>query len=643
MDNYGRNAVEFDSAKRERLIQLAAKCRGDILRMTTLAGCGHPGGSMSSVDLYLSLFTSAQVDPTEPFKPERDRILISHGHTSPGAYAVLGNLGFFPIDDAIAHFRQAGSPYEGHVEANLPGIEWSSGNLGQGLSAGCGMALNSRLREIHNQVYVVMGDGEQQKGQISEARRFAVKFGLYNLTCLVDLNGLQISGSITDVMPQNIRSNFESDGWKVLEIDGHDFDAIHGALDQAVTDTDHCVAILAHTVMGKGVSFMENVAKWHGQALSNEKLPDALAELGQRDNLDQYRQLRTRDVDQIQLPVRPVMRPVIDSGEPMAYGNDKLTDNRSAWGNALTDITGINMSNSQATPIAVFDCDLASSVKTNGFEELLPDHFFQCGVMEHHTAVAAGALSTQDVQVFWADFGIFGVDEVYNQIRINDINETNLKLVCTHLGSDVGEDGKTHHCIDYLGLLNNLFHFRTLIPADPNQTDRIVRWAAGQAGNYFIGMGRSKSRIITTPAGEPFFDRNYEFRYGKADILRDGKDISIITMGILAPRAVAVADDLSREGISVGVYNFSCAKDLDLEVLATACRTGTLITYEDHHVGTGLGTIVADRICRDGHSVRLIKKGIAHYASSGKPDHLLSVMGLDEESLKQTIRDALAG
>lgn len=247
-------AEQIDEKDMEYLKSLAHKCRGDILKMTTLAGSGHPGGSMSSIEMYLTLYYFANVDPKDPKNPDRDRIIISHGHTSPGVYSALGNLGFFNIDEAIAYFRLAGSIFEGHVERYVPGVEWSTGNLGQGLSAGCGMALSARLLKKDFHVFVVMGDGEQQKGQISEARRFAKKYNLSNLTVLIDYNKLQLSGPLSEIMPQNIKENYLSDGWEVIEVDGHDFEALYKAIREAIYDNKP-TAILAHTIMGKGVSF----------------------------------------------------------------------------------------------------------------------------------------------------------------------------------------------------------------------------------------------------------------------------------------------------------------------------------------------------------------------------------------------------
>ncbi|HPH61327.1 MAG TPA: 1-deoxy-D-xylulose-5-phosphate synthase N-terminal domain-containing protein, partial [Candidatus Syntrophosphaera sp.] len=248
-----------------RLQTQANQARAAILSMTTLAASGHPGGSMSSIDLLLALYNVIRHDPSAPQKPDRDRIVVSNGHISPAVYAALSLNGYHDLDEAVSQFRLAGSKFEGHIEREVAGVEWSSGNLGQGLSAAAGMALASRINKVPYMVWTLMGDGEQQKGQISEARRFAVKYGLNNLAAIVDYNRLQISGNIDAVMPQNIRRNWEADGWKVLEIDGHDFGAIFSALASA-SEADLPTMILAHTVMGKGVPCMENLAKYHGSA-----------------------------------------------------------------------------------------------------------------------------------------------------------------------------------------------------------------------------------------------------------------------------------------------------------------------------------------------------------------------------------------
>jgi transketolase len=569
--------------------------------------------------------------------------VVSHGHTSPGVYAALARSGFFPIDDAITGFRHPATMFEGHIERSVPGVEWSSGNLGQGLSAGCGFALAARMHANGAHVFVVMGDGEQQKGQITEARRFAAKYKLGNLTVLIDKNNLQISGSTSDVMPQHIKDNFISDGWQVLEINGHDLQQICDALLTALQDDSRPTAIIADTVMGKGVSFMENIEKYHGVALTTEQLEAAMQELGLENRLEHYRTLRS---GLPALPASPHTAPTpaptpIDTGAPVTYAPDKKTDNRSAFGSALAGIAEATAKIANPAKIAVFDCDLASSVKTDEFAKLSPDTFFQTGIEEHNAATMAGALSIEGVLTFFADFGVFGVSETYNQHRLNDINATNLKLITTHIGLDVGEDGKTHQCIDYIGLMNSLFGFKTILPADPNQTDRATRYAAATQGNFYLGMGRSKLPVILNENGEPFFGADYSFEYGRADTLREGTDAAIITCGSTAWRAVAAADRLKGDGVSVTVLNVSCPKDIDRPALRRAAETGCIVTYEDHNVHTGLGSIVGCTLAEEGLAVPFTRMGVTEYGLSGPSDSVYAGAGLGIDDVIATVKKSL--
>ena len=531
------DAEKLDEGSLKKLSELSRLARGDILKMTTLAASGHPGGSMSSIDFYLVLYSYANVHPQSPSDPDRDRIIISHGHTSPGVYAALGRIGFYPIEAAITNFRKAGSPFEGHVEKGIPGIEWNTGNLGQGLSAGCGFALGAKVlkRDLH--VFVAMGCGEQQKGQISEARRFAIKYGLDNLTVIIDYNCRQISGVTQEIMPQNIAKNFQSDGWRVIELDGHQFQEIYAGFREAVL-SKHPTAIIAHTTMGKGVSFMEGKEEFHGKPLNLDEYKKAIQEMKIEDDLDRYRQIREWGTLSFAGRKYFMKYPTVQTGSSRNYGKDQKLDNRSAFGNALVDLAKANLQDNGPLQIVVFDCDLAPSTKTTGFAKQFPQNFFQGGIQEHNTATIAGAISTIGLLPFFADFGVFGVDETYNQHRLNDINGSNLKLICTHNGLDVGEDGNTHQCIDYVGVMRNLFGYKIIIPADPNQTDRVIRYVAKTHGNFLVAMGRSPIPTLLTENGMPFFSAPYEFQYGKADVIRDGKHGAIITTGGMVYRAV---------------------------------------------------------------------------------------------------------
>ncbi len=622
---------------REELAQIAKQskvARGEIIKMTTLAKSGHPGGSMSTIDAMMVLYKMANISPENYKEDDRDRVVVSNGHISPAVYSTLALNNFFDMNTAVSQFRLCGSIYEGHIERDVPGVEWGTGNLGQGLSTAVGFALANKLKDINSNVYVFMGDGEQQKGQIGEARKAAIKFGLSNITVVIDYNRLQISGDIDEVMPNRISDNFISDGWEVIEIDGHNYEDLQYAYEQA-EKSKLPVMILAKTVMGKDVSFMENLEKYHGSPLSEEQLAEALNELGLENNLDELKKLRSEFVKETHNKDKFKLTFDLNPGEAKTY-TDK-TDNRSAWGNALTDLAANNIDN----PIAVFDCDLAGSVKTNGFAKAAPEKFLQMGIMEHNTSVIAGAVSACGIQTFWADFGVFGVDEVINMHRLTDINHGNLKVVTTHVGLDVGEDGKTHQCIDYVGLTRNLYNFGIIVPADPNQTDRATRWLATQPGNYLLAMGRSKLDILKDTEGNIIFDDNYKFEYGKADKLRDGDKAALLVMGTVSNRAVAVADELAAKGINIQVWNISTPTDIDTEALKQAAATGTIFTYEDHNVNTGLGSLVASELFKQGLSCKLKCFGVEDYAVSGASTDVFKHCSLDAESVQKRIEDYL--
>jgi len=614
----------------------AKQARRAILTMTSLAGSGHPGGSMSSIDLLLSLYNVIHHDPRNPELPDRDRVVVSNGHISPAVYSALGIMGYFNLDDAISQFRTFGSIFEGHIERDVPGVEWSTGNLGQGLSAAAGIALASRINKIPYNVYVFMGDGEQQKGQISEARRFAAKYKLNNLTAIVDYNQLQISGSIHDVMPQNIRTNWESDGWQVIEVTGHDIHLVLSAFESA-HGFEHPTMILAHTVMGKGVDFMENKAKYHGSTLNEQQLEQALQQLDGVSELDKYRKLRREFKPSTNHNKDFAITPDFTCGKAVLYDSD--SDCRSAWGKAIADLARIN--GNAKTPLVVVDCDLAVSVKTDEFAEAYPDNFIECGIMEQHAAVMSGALSTCGIQTFWSEFGVFGMAEVYNAQRLNDINHTNLKTVVTHVGIDVGADGKTHQSVDYISLARNLFGFRVICPADANQTDRIIRWLANKPGNYLVTMGRSKLPVIRNLDGKPHYAQDYGFVYGQADILRDGNHGSLWVCGTPVAKALKAIDSLHDEGIFIELVYVSSPLHLDAKLLKTEAAKGPIFSVEDHSVNGGLGTIIADNLMANGITAKLTKMGVKEYPVSGESIDLYKWAGIDSQSIINTIKSKL--
>lgn len=623
----------------DRLTQTARLCRGDILKMTTIAASGHPGGSMSSLEIYLLLYNMAKVDPGNPYRDDRDRIIVSHGHTSPGAYSVLGRTGFFDIEPAVYSFRLAGSPFEGHVERSVPGIEWGTGNLGQGLSVGIGKAIYARLSGQDFHTYVTMGDGEQQKGQTGEARRHAIKFKLHDITAVVDYNRLQISGGIEDVMPQNIKGEWEADGWKVVEVDAHDLNKLYAALREATHDHSAPYMILAHSVMGKGVSFMENDEAYHGAAVKPDKIAAALEELGVENDIDRLTDLRKQGPPPA-FETKRTPFPKVDKGTPIIYQPGDKSDNRGAWGKALLSVAKVNMSRDDFR-IGVFDCDLAGSVKTAAFGKKYPESFFQCGITEHSTAATAGSLSAESALSIWADFGVFGIAETYNQARLSDINHGNVKLFCTHSGVNVGEDGKTHQCIDYFGLLNSTFGWKVITPADPNQTDRIARYALSTPGNFAVIMGRAVIPVITDESGQPYFGEKYTYRYGRMETIRSGEAVALVSAGNMAPYALEAWQSLADDGARVTLVSVSDWSDLHPDDLEMLSQFGDIVTLEDHNISTGLGTTLAAAMFEAGYSARLTKLGVHEYAGSGKPIELYRMLGIDSESVAERVRNVL--
>ena len=266
---------------KSELMKMANKIRKDIVTAVHSAKAGHPGGSLSAADLYTYLyFEEMNIDPAEPKKADRDRFVLSKGHTAPGYYSALAERGFFPVED-LKTLRHTGSYLQGHPDMkHIPGVDMSSGSLGQGISAAVGMALSAQIYGDDYRVYTLLGDGEIQEGQVWEAAMLAGHRKLDNLVVIVDNNNLQIDGYISDVnSPYPIDKKFEAFNFHVINIDGHDFDQIDAAFKEAKATKGMPTAIIAKTVKGKGVSFMEDKAAWHGAAPNDEQYAVAMADL----------------------------------------------------------------------------------------------------------------------------------------------------------------------------------------------------------------------------------------------------------------------------------------------------------------------------------------------------------------------------
>ncbi len=270
----------MDATLKKQLEITACKVRMGIIEGVHSAKSGHPGGSLSIADTLTYLyFAKMNVYPDKPEEPQRDRLVLSKGHTAPALYSTLAQRGFFP-EEELKSLRHIGAMLQGHPCINIPGVDMSSGSLGQGISAACGMALSAKVSSDTYKVYTILGDGEIEEGQVWEAAMFAAHYKLDNLVAIVDNNGLQIDGKIEDVMsPYPIVDKFKAFGWHVIEMDAHDFDSIEAAFNEAESVSGQPVAIIQKSVKGKGVSFMENNVSWHGSAPNDEQYEQAMGEL----------------------------------------------------------------------------------------------------------------------------------------------------------------------------------------------------------------------------------------------------------------------------------------------------------------------------------------------------------------------------
>lgn len=270
----------MDATLKKQLEITACKVRMGIIEGVHSAKSGHPGGSLSIADTLTYLyFAKMNVYPDKPDEPQRDRLVLSKGHTAPALYSTLAQRGFFP-EEELKSLRHIGAMLQGHPCIHIPGVDMSSGSLGQGISAACGMALSAKVSSDTYKVYTILGDGEIEEGQVWEAAMFAAHYKLDNLVAIVDNNGLQIDGKIEDVMsPYPIVDKFKAFGWHVIEMDAHDFDSIEAAFNEAESVSGQPVAITQKSVKGKGVSFMENNVSWHGSAPNDEQYEQAMGEL----------------------------------------------------------------------------------------------------------------------------------------------------------------------------------------------------------------------------------------------------------------------------------------------------------------------------------------------------------------------------
>jgi transketolase len=643
----------------EKLRARAARMRALDLVSIHAAGSGHPGGTLSVMDIAAVLFLDeVRYDPADPRWEGRDRVFFSAGHKAPALYVALVEAGFLSEEQAVT-LRKLGSPCQGHPHAPaLPGVEVSSGSLGQGLGIAAGCALAGRMAGAPWRVYCVMGDGEQQEGSIWEAAMAAAHHRLDNLCAIVDKNRLQIDGPVSAVMSIDpLADKYRAFGWNVLAVDGHDVAALQDAFRAARGAKGRPTVIVADTVKGKGVSFMENQAGWHGVATKGlEQLDQALAEIACPGfGADHARRLLAA-ADAFQERAEAKL-----AGELPRHGRDW-------WWNAGTDLkvemvatrTGFGAclaKHGDDPRLVTVHADISSSISIADFEKGHPERLprvVSVGIAEQNMMSVAAGLALEGKIPITGTYGVFAAGRPWDQIRTTICyDRLNVKIAGAHGGISVGADGATHQALEEISLMAVLPHMTVVVPCDAVETERLARAAIFDVdGPAYIRYAREATPVVTGEATPlvlgtanvmRYRGRRPSFRDAFATALADAyaderEDLAIAACGPIVAEALRAAVILKEEhGLETRVLDVHTVKPLDAEALRRAAReTGALLACEEHQVG-GFGNLVAGAVCGaapEGGALAFDRLGVEdRFGESGKPWELMIRFGLTAEHI----------
>jgi transketolase len=596
---------------------------------TSEAGSGHPTSCMSAADLTAAVFFhSMRYEVANPKNPVNDRFVLSKGHAAPLLYAAWAEAGAFPVE-RLKTLREFTSDLEGHPTPRLPWVEVATGSLGQGLSCGVGMALNSKyLDKSGSNVFVLMGDGENAEGAVWEAAEIASYYRLDNLIGIVDVNGLGQSqrtmyGHDTEVY----RRRYEAFGWHAVSIDGHSMPEIVAALDEAMAVTGKPSVIVAATKKGKGVSFIEDKDGWHGKALKKgEELDRALAEL----------QPKTANAVSMSMksPEGRSANPVTidgdaDKSKAAEFKIGELIATREAYGDALARLGDEN-------PLVVaLDGDTKNSTYSEKFLKAHDGRFFESFIAEQNMVGAAVGLSSMGKIPFASTFACF-LTRAYDHIRMAAVSQANLKLCGSHAGVSIGEDGPSQMALEDLAMMRAIVGSTVLYPSDAVSAEHAVRLAAEHQGIVYIRTSRPKTPVI--------YSSDEQFEIGRAKVVRQsGEDkVTVVTSGVTLFEALAAYDQLKAEGIAIRVIDLFSIKPIDESTLrASGSETNNLIiTVEDHAAWGGIGDAVASAVTAAG--IRVHQLAVRKVPRSGKPEELLAAYGIDRRAVLAMIKSLVS-
>jgi transketolase len=643
----------------------AALMRGYNLAALYCAGSGHAGGTLSIMDITAALYLRvAALDSGNPAWPGRDRILWSAGHKAPALYTGLAFAGFCEKRD-LALLRKLSSPFQGHPHwLKLPGVEISSGSLGQGLSVAVGNTLAARLDAAPYTVFCIMGDGEQQEGQIWEAAMEAAYYKLDNLVAIVDKNGLQIDGKVADVMAIDpLEKKYAAFGWEVICIDGHDMEQVVNALTRAKESRNgKPKIIIATTIKGKGVSFMENVAGWHGKVPNRAELTKALEELGVSQSIDVEGMAAHAAEYQRGVEQRLAAKLPRFSADFWWNVQDnmkvKMEPTRKGFGQALEE-------KGSDERVVCLGLDISGSITISEFYAAHPERkprWLSLGLAEQSaTAVAAGLAKEGKIPVF-GTYATFAAARNLDQVRVSVCYPNlNVFIAGAHGGVSVGPDGATHQALEDLFAMCGLPNMSVVVPADSIETKKATEYMLlVHKGPKYVRFAREATPVISTAATPWVFGKANVIRFRgerenfidafetclAEDYPNEQENLSIIACGPMVPEAMRAAWILKRDyGYQTRILNMHTLKPIDRKAVLRAAReTGVLVTAEEHQAGA-LGWRVAGLILEDPvlqHPVLAGYIGVQdRFGDSGAPWELVKEFEVSAEHIARKAAELL--
>ncbi len=584
-------------------------------------------------DLMAALFfAEMRYDPKDPHNQDADRFVLSKGHAAPILYAAWAEAGLFDRSELLK-LRSISSDLEGHPTPRLPFVDVATGSLGQGICAAIGTALNARRIKSGYRTYVLLGDGESAEGSVWEAANVGTMDSLDSLCGITDVNGLgQSRATMWNHDMAQFERRWKAFGWHAIVIDGHDMNAILDALDEARNTKGRPTMILARTIKGKGVSFVEGKDGWHGKAFKKgEEMDAAIAELETQFVPIPANSPAANLAAKIQKPAsgprgvvtpKPVAPPTYKLGEQVAT--------REAYGVAIAKLGEAD------SRIVALDADVKNSTFSDKFEKAFPDRFYENFIAEQVMVGAAMGLAARGAIPFPSTFACF-LSRAADFIRMAAISNVNVKLAGSHAGVSIGEDGPSQMALEDLAMCRAEPNYTVLYPCDGVSAERLVALAAYHPGPAYIRTSRPKTPVI--------YSNDETFTVGGLKVLRESaKDaVTVIGAGVTVFEALKAYDTLKAEGIAIRVIDLYSVSPVDRDGLVKAGRAtgGRIITVEDHYPVGGVGDAVSEAVADAGFAVRRL--AVREIARSGKPDELLDRYGISAKHIVEAVRAGGAG